>query len=140
MELNAEVLEKRVNDYVIRRREDILFHIYFAPDNTAFVHAELKKDYISELLQLPGWLVDTFPDELHLDMQFAPYLQEQKVRLDIKTLQLNSSEMPQMIGEVLGAALSERINQMLEKEGVVLKHLSIEGEMLRIETEKSSGQ
>lgn len=140
IELNAQMMEEQINDYIQGRWENILFHIYFAPDNTAFVHAELKNDYLSELFQIPGWIAATLPEKLYLDMQFVPYLQDKKVRLETKSLQLNASEMPPIIGETLCAALSERINQALEKEGIVIKELSISGEMLRIETEKSSGQ
>ena len=138
IELNARMIEEQVNNYIQGWWENILFHMNFAPDNTAFVHAEVKKDDLSELLQIPGWIAETLPEKLYMDLQFVPYLQDKKIKLETKSIQLNSSEMPPIVGETVCAALSERINQVLEKEDLVIKELSIKGEMLRIETEKSS--
>jgi hypothetical protein len=139
VDLSAQLIEKYVKDYRSGRWENIQFHIHFTPDNAALVQAEIKKENTYDFLQIPEWLTAALPEKLCIDMQIFPVLQEEKVELKIKTLQINSVEMPAMLGEALCNALSDRINQALENEGLIIKHLSIDGEKLRIETEKSSG-
>ena len=139
LDLSAQLIEKYVKDYSSGRWENIQFHIHFAPDNTALVQAEINKENTYDLLQMPEWLIAALPETLNVDMQLIPLLQEEKVKLEVKSLRINSVEIPTMLGDAVCNALSDRINQALEKEGLVIKQLSIEGEILRIETEKSSG-
>ena len=139
--LDAGALKKTIDRYLESRGDNILLHIQFVPDDTAFVYAEIDQRYIEDLFSLPDWFVFSLPEKISMELQVRPSLnQAGNIQLKNMSLRINDTVMPEAIGETVCAGLSYKINELLEKEGLCFRKIEIDGDMLKIETEKSSGR
>ena len=141
IKIDAKYLETAIISMMQNGGKDIFLNIHFESEDAVLVHAELKHDRIGDFFSLPQWLSQTFPESITLDMKIRPYLGETgKIQLQMMKLNLNSTEMPSVIGEAVCVGLTQRINEYIEKQGVEVKTLRIADGSLGIEIEKSSGR
>lgn len=141
IQADAETVEKYCKTYIGRGWKDIILKIQFAPDDTAIIHAELRREQLCELLSVPDWIALALPDALELDLQTSPELDEEdQVVLETVSFSINGMSMPQMVGDAVCTGLAYKVNETFREQGVRLQSLRIESGMLKMETKSSSGR
>lgn len=140
LQLKAKTLQEYFQKYIESRWSGIELRIQFAPDDTALIHAELERRQLFEILVIPDWITSALPEMLAVELQTSPGLNDnEEVVFQAHALSINGMEMPQVICDAVCSGLAYKVNEAFRKEGVCVKSLRIEGEMLKLETKKSSG-